>query len=214
MKKTISAQGLKLALIGATLAVSGAAFAADSNASERFHDRGQHSFHHGQHGQFKAHGYHHGGKGMHRHHHAQRAGLVVPGYGVVSRDFIDGMGLNDEQLKLIEEAREAAREQREARKSRIKEAREARADRFKADTLNPEQALKQADETRAQWQAERRQIDEKWIAVWNSLDADQQARVSAHLKDKAERARKRAEQREERREQREKARAERSGQAS
>ena len=211
MKKTISAHGIKLALMGAALAASGAAFAVDANASERAQGQGHHAHHHGH---FKSHAYHHGGKGMNQQRHAQRAGLVVPGYGVVSRDFVDGMGLNDEQLKLIEEARKAAGELREARKDRIKDARESRAEKFKADTLDPEQALKQADETRAQWQGERRKIDEKWLAVWNSLDADQQVRVSAHLKDKAERAQKRAEQREERRGQREKARGEARAQAS
>lgn len=214
MKKIISAPGIKLAILGAALAASGAAYAAEHGGSQRFHDRaGHHAFHphHGQHGFHKAHGFHHGVKGMQSQRHAQwhRAGLIVPGYGVVSRDFIDGMGLNDDQLKLIEDARQAAKDLRENRKERIKAAREARADRFDTDTLDPEQALKQADERRAQWQAERRQIDEKWIAVWKSFDADQQARVTSHLKERAEKAQKRAEKLEERKKQREAARSER-----
>lgn len=214
MKKTHPANGIKLGLLAAALAVSGAAFAADTNVSQHSHDRGQHTFQHGHYGHSDAHDYHSGGKGMHQQRHMQRAGLVVPGYGVVSRDFVDGMGLNQEQLKLIEEARQAARDLREARKDRIKEARQARADRLEVDTLNPEQALKQADEMRAQRQAERRQVDEKWMVVWNSLDTDQQARVGAHLKDKAERAQKRAKQREEQRNQRENARGNASIRAS
>lgn len=216
MKKTNAAQGIKLALLGTALAVSGAAYAADAGTAPRQHDRaGHHAFHHqhGGHGFHKAHGFHHGAKGMHGQRHGQfpRAGLIVPGYGVVSRDFVDGMGLNDDQLKLIEDARTAAKEIRENRKAGVKAAREARAERFKAETLDPEQALKQADERHTQMRAERRQIDEKWIAVWKSLDADQQARVASHLKDRAEKAQQRAEKREELKKQRDTARADRAG---
>src|SRR5690606_26284483 len=217
MKKQISAKGIKLAILGAALAATGAVYANDGNPQPRSHDRaghhqmhpGHHGFHNGHHGFHKA--GHHGGKGMHRHHGAQlqRAGLIVPGYGVVSRDFVDGMGLNEEQLKLVDEARKSARELRQNRKERVKAAREARAELFKSDSFNPEQALKQADERRAQLAAERREIDEKWVAVWNALDANQQARITVHLKEKAERAEKRAEKREERMKQRESARAER-----
>lgn len=215
MKKTNSAQGIKLAILGAALVASGAAFAADSSPAHRGHDRaGHHAFHHqhGHHGFHKSHGFHHGAKGMRGQRHGQmhRAGLIVPGYGVVSRDFVAGMGLNDDQLKLIDDARKEARELRENRKERMKTAREARSERFKADTFDPVQALKQADERRAQWQAERRQIDEKWIAVWNSFDTDQQARVTSHLKDRAERAQKRAEKFEERKKQRAAAKEERA----
>lgn len=219
MNKTISSQGIKLAVLGAALAMSGAAFA---DAPSRSHDRGGHPHHgfhhhHGHHGFHKMHGFEHGGKGMRgqRHGHMRRAGLIVPGYGVVSRDFVDGMGLNEDQLKLIEDARKAAKDLRENRKERVKEAREARSNLFKADSFDPAQALKQADEQRAKWQAERRQIDEKWIAVWGSLDAGQQARVVVYLKDRAEKAQKRAEALEERKQQREAARAERaSGKAA
>lgn len=218
MKKTISAQGITLAILGAALAASGAAHAAGTPDSQRSHDRGgHHAFHHhGHHGFHKGHGFHHGPKGMHSgRHHAQmhRAGMIVPGYGVVSRDFVDGMGLNDEQLKLIEDARKAGKDLRENRRDTIKGERAERMERFKADTLDPEQALKQADERRAQAQAERRQIEEKWIAVWKSLDADQQTRVATHLKDRAEKAQKRAEKFEERKQQREAARAERGERA-
>ncbi len=214
MNKTHTSQGIKLAVLGAALAMSGAVFA---DTPSRSHDRGghHHGFHQHHHGHaacHQMHGFGHGGKGMHGHRHGQmhRAGLIVPGYGVVSGDFVDGMGLNEDQLKLIEDARNAAKELRENRKERMKEAREARNDLFKADSFDPAQALKQADEQRAKWQAERRQIDEKWIAVWNALDAGQQARVAEHLKNRAEKAQKRAEAIQERKQQRESARAERA----
>ena len=207
MKKTISSQGFKLAILGAALAVSGAVMAGDAGP-QRFHDRaghpqvGHHHVHQGFH-KVHPHAFHHG-KGMQRHRqdHAQRAGLIVPGYGVVSRDFVEGMGLNGEQLKLIDEARKAAGELRDSRTERMKAQRESRRELFNAD-FDPEQALKQADENRAQMLAERRKIDDKWVAVWKSLDAGQQARVADHLKQRAEKAEKRAEKMQERKKQRE-----------
>jgi hypothetical protein len=213
MKKTISSQGFKLAILGAALAVSGAALAVE-NAPQRAHERGSHhsAQHHGHHahGGFHhahAHGFHHG-KDMRGHARMARIGMIVPGYGFISRDFVDGMGLKEEQLKLIEDARKAGKDLRETRKERFKTERAARAERFDAKTLDPEQALKQADERRAKAAAERRQVEEKWIAVWKSLDANQQARVADHLKDRAEKAQKRAEKMQARKQQREAAKAE------
>jgi len=213
MQKTTSSQSIKLAILGAALAASGAAFAADASGPQRFHERaGHHAAHHGHHGAHKAHphAFQHHGKGMHGDRHAQlrRAGLVVPGYGIVSRDFVDGMGLNDDQRKLLEEARKAAKDLREGAKDYIKEARKGGLERFAS--VDPEQALKQADERREKMRAERRKVDEKWVAVWKSLDAEQQARVTDNLKQRAEKAQKRAEKFQERKQSREAAKAERA----
>ncbi len=209
MNTTKISQSIKLAVLGTALAVGGVAMAADAGGAQRHGDRAGHHHclqahgHHG-HGVHKHHGFHHGAK-----HHAgkrgefQRAGLIVPGYGVVSRDFVAGMGLNADQQKLIEEARQASKDLREQRKEAMKTQRGARAERFNTDKLDPQQALKQAEERRAQHQAERRKIEEKWLAVWNALDGDQQARVATHLKDRAEKARQLAEKRAERKQQRE-----------
>lgn len=217
--KKISSHGFKLAVIGAALAVSGAVVAADGISSKRTADRaghahhagclqghaGSHSFHKsGHHG-----GFHHGMSKHGRHAHMERAGLIVPGYGVVSRDFVDGMGLNDKQLALVEDARKAAKDFREGQRARMREGREGKLDRF-SSALDPEQALKQRAEKRAAFQQERDKIDQKWVAVWQSLDSTQQARIGEHLKQRAEKAQKRIEARKERREQREQARAQRS----
>jgi len=140
----------------------------------------------------------------------QRAGLIVPGYGVVSRDFVDGMGLNEEQQKLLDEARTAAKELRENRREHTKAQREARFNLFKADTLNPQQALKQREEYRDKLHAERREVEQKWLAVWNSLDAGQQARVADHLKQRAEKAQERIKRMEEHKAQRDAAKSERA----
>lgn len=213
MKKIFSSHGLKLAILGATMAAAGVAVAGEGGPHRFQQDRGYHACaphgHEGFHG--RAHGMHHGGKAEHGRHHAgwRNAGIVVPGYGVVSRDFLDGMGLNAEQLKLVEEARSAAKEFRESRRERMKAAHGTLGERFKAETINPEQALKEADERREQAQAERRKIDEKWLAVWKSLDAGQQARVGDHLKQRAQEAQKRAEKFRELRQQREGAKADR-----
>lgn len=213
MQKKLSSRGIKLAILGAALAVSGAALAVESAGPQRFHDRaGHHAVHYAGHGAHQGHDARHHGKRMHHHGHAhmQRAGLVVPGYGLVSRDFVDGMGLNQDQLKLIEDARKAAKDQRENRRELMKGERGAQLERYKNGTLDPEQALKNRAEQRQKAQAERDAVDQKWVAVWKSLDAGQQERVATHLKQRAEKAAERAKKFEERKQQREAARAERA----
>lgn len=218
MKKFLSSHGLKMAIVGVAIAATGAAVAGERGPQRFHHERGGHhacaphggpGFHHG--GVPGA--YHHGGKGGHGYHHGveRKAGLIVPGYGAVSRDFVDGMGLNPEQLKLVEEARTAGEALREDRRERMKAERAARTERFAAGTVDPEQALKQADERRAQAQAERRKVEEKWIAVWKSLDSAQQARVAEHLKQRAERAQQRAQKLQELRQMREAGKAKPQG---
>jgi len=200
MKKTIASAGIKLAILGTALAASGAAFAADPGGSQRQADRpGHHACHSGHHGfhgfqQGHPHLFHQRGKAMHGHAHMRRAGLIVPGYGVVSRDFVEGMGLNESQLKLLEDARKASTDLRENHRDRMKAQRGERRERL-GSAIDPEQALKQADERREQMRAERRQLDEKWVAVWKSLDSAQQARVAEHLKQRAEKAQARADKR-------------------
>lgn len=214
MQGTVLSTQLKLAIVGAALAVSGVAMAAGAGGPERFHDRAGHPHHHGQYGFHtqQGHEFQRCDKGMrgHRHAHMQRAGLIVPGYGVVSRDFVDGMGLNEEQQKLLDEARTAAKELRENRREHTKAQREARFNLFKADTLNPQQALKQREEYRDKLHAERREVEQKWLAVWNSLDAGQQARVADHLKQRAEKAQERIKRMEEHKAQRDAAKSERA----
>lgn len=196
MKKSIPA--LKLAIIGAALATSTAAFAHDTGAAHRGSDRAfHHACHHGHHAHHKGHNhqFHKHGHGMAGHRHAMRdVGLSVPGYGVISRDFVQGMGLKEDQLKLIEDARNAAKELRSAQREQFKTLRSKPLERFSSE-VDPERALKEADERRAQLQAQRRELDNKWVAVWKSLDGDQQARVADHLKERAEKAQQRAEKR-------------------
>lgn len=215
MKKALFSTGFKLAILGAALSASAVAFAAPGAAAQPHAGRmGHHACHHGHHDVHSGHphAFMQHGKGMYKARHAEmrRVGLVVPGYGVVSRDFVDGMGLTDDQLKLIDDARKAAADLRKQHKERMVASRGDRLERFK-NSIDPEQALKQAEERRAQRQAERGQIDAKWLAVWKSLDSAQQARVADHLKQRAEKAQQRAEKRaarlEERRQKREEAKA-------
>lgn len=219
MKEKTSSKGFKLALVATALAVSGAVFAAQSEAPQRFHDRGHHGAHHyghhGDHGHFGnkghhgfGHGSHDGRNGTYGHRgDARAAGLIVPGYGVVSQDFIDGMGLSADQLKRVQEARDASEALRERHHANRKDMREARKERYNSP-FNPEQAMKQADERREKRMAEHREVEEKWLAVWKSLEPGQQEKIATHMKDRAEKAEQRAQQREERRAKREANRSE------
>lgn len=206
MKNTLSAHGIKLAILGAALATSAAAFAHEPGSGQRATDRsGHHACHFGHHDAHKAqhHGLHQHGKSRAAHGHARmhNIGMIVPGYGVVSRDFVQGMGLKDDQLKLIEEARKAGKALREGQREQFKAQRNKGVERFAAG-IDPEQALKQAEERRTQMQNQRRELDQKWVAVWNALDSDQQARVGSYLQQRAEKAQARAEKRAEKQQER------------
>jgi len=205
----------KLAAIVAALAFSGAALAAAPGDAPRPERAGSHACHpHGMsHGHGGRHDYGHGfhkgqhGKTQHREMHERQVGLIVPGYGVVSRDFVDGMGLDEAQQKLVQEAKDAARALRKEVREAVKKLRDSDVERFAS--LDLEKAIKDADERRRAANEARRKLDEKWLAVWNSLKPEQQARVADHLKQRAEAAAKRAQKFEERRKNRQENRAER-----
>lgn len=145
--------------------------------------RGEHRFHKD--------GRHH--KHM-KHGHAD-AGLWVPGYGPVSKRFVDTLGLTEQQNKAVEEARATQKQLRTERGDGMKAAFQEKREQVKQGKIDPREALKQADAKHEKMRAERRQIDEKWLAVWEALDKSQQDKVVAHMNERAEKLAKRMEER-------------------
>lgn len=146
----------------------------------------------------------HAGKSMHQrdghhrkhgHRHMRDAAMWVPGYGPLNKEFVDTLALNEDQLKLLEEARAERTAGRGERREAMKLAHQARLEQLKSGKLDPEAALKQKEEGMKKMLGERRKVDEKWLAVWYKLDADQQQKVAAHFNERAEKFAKRAEQR-------------------
>ncbi|WP_442597821.1 hypothetical protein ACSBPU_10245 [Parapusillimonas sp. JC17] len=165
-----------------------AATAAQENSvqAEKSGQRGERRFHKD--------GHHH--KHM-KHGHAD-AGLWVPGYGPVSKRFVDTLSLTEQQSKVLDDARSAQKQLRADRGDGMKAAFKEKREQVKQGKIDPRAALKQADAKHEQLRAERRQIDEKWLAVWESLDQSQQDKVVAHMNERAEKLAKRMEERKDR----------------
>src|SRR5690606_26655687 len=106
------------------------------------------------------HGFH---KGGHHHKHMKQrmadAGLSVPGYGVVSKRFVDSLSLTEQQSRLVTDAQAAQKQLRTERGDGMKAAFQERREQIKQGKFDPREAMKQADARYEQLRTERRQID-------------------------------------------------------
>lgn len=134
----------------------------------------------------------------HMHRHLHDAALLVPGYGPVGADFVKSLELNDHQAALLKSAQDAQKTLRESHQGQGRDGMKARAQALKDGTLDPKAALAAHDERRQAMQAEHRQIQEKWLAVWDALTPDQQQKVGAHLQERTAKFQERMERRMER----------------
>lgn len=91
-------------------------------------------------------------------------GLWIPGYGMVSSKTVDSLKLNDEQNKLLEQAREFSKELHQKNTKDFKET------KSKDKVINPHAANDRM--------LQRQESANKWLAVWDSLDNDQKEVVS------------------------------------
>lgn len=142
----------------------------------------------------------HDKKARHHHHrhgkrHLHDAAMWVPGYGPLSKDVVESLSLTDSQVKLVDAAKAEQKANRGERREAMKSARAAKAEQFKSGVIDPQAALKQRDEAHQKVQAERRAVDQKWLAVWDALDDSQRQTVAAHFKERAEKFAQHAEKR-------------------
>jgi hypothetical protein len=140
---------------------------------------------------------HQAGQGHHKRmgHHVRNAAMWVPGYGPLTREFVDSLALTEAQTKLVEAAKADQKAQRGEWRAAMKQARDARMEQIKAGKIDPRATLKVTEEAQQKAQAKRREVNEKWLAVWEALDSTQQAKVATRLNERAEKFAKRAEQR-------------------
>lgn len=184
----LSSIGFTGAAVANTDAV-GAAGAQTSAASSEVSERS---------GYKKMHRHGHAKRGHHRHHRMGKAALLVPGYGPVPQDVVDSLSLDDQQVALLDDAKSFITEQHKTKREKFK-ANARGADRTIAVPLDPHAALKRQDERFSAMQTVRAEGTQKWLAVWDSLDSDQQQTVSDYVvKRGEERAKRGAEFREKR----------------
>lgn len=171
----------------------------------------------------RGHRYHHGDKfrGGHHHHHMKGGkhhrgfkgdiGLLVPGYGPVSQDFVDTLELTDDQKAKIADVKagikQKMQERRDSKEHPFAAVAEERAKQLADKKLDPEAMLKERENIKESMQDRREEFTEEWLSVWNDLNDEQQTKVAGYFQEqdvkRAERAEKMKEKKQERKERRE-----------
>lgn len=123
-------------------------------------------------------------KRMRRHH--REIGMWVPGYGPLTDTAVQSLALNDSQVKLLADAKTAQKEQRTAGREAMKTARAAKLEQLKSGKIDPRAAIKASEAIHQKAAGEHKKDSEKWLAVWDSLDAAQQQKVAAYFSQRAE----------------------------
>lgn len=129
-------------------------------------------------------------EGRHGHHGWKRHGgpeLMIPGAGPISPRLLKDLSLDDVQTQRLEDARKAQRTLRDAHRDTMTAAFKLRSEQLEAGKLDPRAMLQAQQDARVKQQADVKVVQDKWLALWDSLTAQQQAKVVQHLKTQDER---------------------------
>lgn len=140
------------------------------------------------------HRYRHGHKFAHRHaHHMANAAMILPGYGPIPEDVVSSLSLNAQQQELVDDAKAFFKDQHEARRDKIRDARSSGKDQS-LSSLDPHARVKLRAERMAAMQQVYAEGTDKWLAVWDSLDAAQKDTLTEYVAKRHEERVKRREQ--------------------
>lgn len=170
---------IKAAALAAAFSLQGAAWAAAANESSPLPAPATQSATAAPAGQAAAAHVRKATRGEH-----SRTALWVPGYGALSGSAVKALGLNEAQSKLLADAQAAQKDARKSRYEHMKSERKARFEQLKDGKIDPRAALEQAEAERGKTSEARKQITEKWFAVWDSLDATQQQKAATLLSER------------------------------
>jgi|GEM_PF-3443464 len=185
MHKANTSLAIKLAAIAAAISVSGVALAQPTTTAEAAGPVAEQSSSQSPDAKRHSHGFHKHHGQMHRHHH-QKAAMLVPGYGALNEKGVEALKLNADQVKLLEDAREAHKSQRKNNFASFKEQRTERLQALKDGKLDPKSAFEQSQEKRKVMLEQQDKIAGKWLALWDSLHDGQRKLVAQQFVDKAE----------------------------
>ncbi|MEO6959071.1 MAG: hypothetical protein ABI228_02225 [Burkholderiaceae bacterium] len=127
----------------------------------------------------------HSHKAMRGHH--QRGAMWVPGYGPLDAAFVQSLALNDAQNTLLKDAQATQKSLQKTRRESMRDARKARLEQLKSGKVDPHAAIKETSDKGQAMVNGRREVNQKWLAVWDSLDATQQQKIASFLDKRAER---------------------------
>jgi len=123
----------------------------------------------------------------HGRRHAQRAAMWVPGYGPLGEAAVKVLALNDKQSKLLSDAQAAQAQIRDARVEMMKAERKSRLEQLQSGKVDPRGELKQSEEALKKSLEQRQAVEEKWLALWDSLDPAQKEKAATLLAERMER---------------------------
>lgn len=133
-----------------------------------------------------------GGKHAHRHHHHQRhahkkgprAAMMDPVFSL--QRLAPELKLSAEQKTLFDQAQAQQKTAREAVGERFKANREARTQLLKADVIDLRALSEQRQADGQLMRDQHTQVRQAWLAVYDSLNAEQKKTVSDALKKRGE----------------------------
>lgn len=131
----------------------------------------------------------HGKKHMHKAH--RDAALWVPGLGPVSKQTVDALALSPTQAALLKEAQDEQQAIRKAHRETMKQGRLERGQQLQSGQVDPRAVVKSMNERHEQMRADQLKVQEKWLAVWDSLDDKQRQTLSENFRQHAEKRAKR-----------------------
>ena len=120
------------------------------------------------------------------HHHAKhwkRGAIMIPGVGPIGHKLIKTLELTDAQKTQLGEAKQAQKEVRKETRELMKKVFETRNAQLKDGKLDPRASIKAMTEVRTAQADKRQEVQDKWLAVWDGLSAEQQQTVVKHLQE-------------------------------
>lgn len=129
--------------------------------------------------------HHHGHRHHSQHHQHRQAAMWVPGYGPLSKHAVESLSLTDSQRQRLNEAQAARLARHKTRGESMRANRAAQASQLQAGQIDPHAALQKAAEAHSKMVDNRRELNQKWLAVWDSLDSAQQEKIAMHFSQRA-----------------------------
>ncbi len=114
--------------------------------------------------------------------HRMRDGILIPGLGPIPKQLVEQLQLTSAQQKQLDETRASQREAGKAMHQARQQGRAALKAQLDAGKLDPRALLAQRETERERFEAGRKASQDRWLAVWDSLDASQQAKVAEFVK--------------------------------
>ncbi|HEY9459926.1 MAG TPA: hypothetical protein VIR04_03920 [Paralcaligenes sp.] len=122
-----------------------------------------------------------------RQHKNKSVAMWVPGFGPVNQKTVTSLKLNDSQQKLVAEAKAAQDDFQKNLHDLEQATRQGQKTQLDTGKIDPHAAQNAKDDIWKKGMGERRdQLTKKWLAVWDALDSTQQQKVTAYLKQKAD----------------------------